>query len=385
MNPPATPWSSFSPTRVEFGTGTLNRAGELATVLGDSAMLVGSNSSRATGALARCRASLEEAGISTVEYTVSITSDPTVHEVNALARSLVAGGSDMVVAIGGGSVLDCAKAAAVLAAQGGSAEEHLLDEYGPATASLPVVAIPTTAGTGAELSKGAIVTWPERVIKSGLRGEALLPEIAIVDPSLTTTVPPLQTRYTGFDAFAHAVETYLSRRATPMTELFSAAAIPRIVGSLPRALEDPNDLDARTDLSFCAMLMGYNLANSSTCLPHRIQYPIGARTGTAHGLGLAALFPSWVHITRAASPDRFSVVAGWIGEGLGSPTNDIDEALALFMARIGLRPDLGNLGVRPGDVAKLAMETSGSLGNDPWWSDSADLEVILDGAMGKRG
>lgn len=376
-------WSSFSPTRVEFGSGAIDRAGELAAALGDSATLVGSVSSLATGSLARCRASLENAGISVVEYDASITPDPTVHEVNALARSLVASGSEMVVAIGGGSVLDCAKAAAVLAVEGGSAEEHLLDEYGPATASLPVVAIPTTAGTGAELSKGAIVTWPERGLKSGLRGEALLPDVAIVDPTLTMTVPSIQTRYTGFDAFAHAVETYLSRRSTPLTELFSAAAVPRIVANLPLALKDPNDVNARADLSFHAMLMGYNLANSSTCLPHRLQYPIGAHTGTAHGLGLAALFPSWVAVTRTASPDRFAVVAGWISDGLGIPVDDVDEALAIFMDRIDLRPDLADLGVRADDVSVLARETTGSLGNDPWWEDSADLEVILDGAMGR--
>jgi alcohol dehydrogenase class IV len=129
--------------------------------------------------------------------------------------------------------------------------------------------------------------------------------------------------------------------------------------------------------------MGYNLANSSTCLPHRLQYPIGARTGTAHGLGLAALFPSWIRTTRYAAPDRFAVVAGWIGEGLGRSVDDIDEALCLFMNRIDLRPELQALGVRQEDIPTLTAETTGSLENDPWWSDSADLEVILEGAMRK--
>lgn len=374
-------WSSFSPTRVEFGTGALGKVGALAAPLGQTACLVGSESSRRTGAFERCRASLEEAGILVSEHHLAITADPTVHQANELGRSLKSLGSDMVVAIGGGSVLDCAKAAAVLAAQGGLAEEHLSGEAGPATSSLSIVAVPTTAGTGAELSKGAILTWPERKLKGGMRGEALLPDVAVVDPLLTVTVSPTQTRYTGFDAFAHAVETYVSRRSTPITERFSAAAVTGVVANLPRVLAVPDDLAARSELSFHAMLMGYNLANSSTCLPHRLQYAVGAATETAHGLGLAALFPSWIRTTAAASPHRFANVAAWIGEGLGRTFADIEEGTETFMERIGLRPTLQDLGVTEDDLPAMASATTGSLDNDPWWSESAELEIILEGAM----
>jgi alcohol dehydrogenase class IV len=207
--------------------------------------------------------------------------------------------------------------------------------------------------------------------------------VAIVDPALTLTLSPIQTKYTGFDAFSHAVETFISRRATPLTELFSSQAVVGIVRSLPQALETPDGLDARTQLSFHSMLMGYNLANSSTCLPHRLQYPIGARTETAHGLGLAALFPAWVATTRDTSPMRFGTVTRWIGEGLGRPYEDIEEALAAFMDRIALQPDLDDLGVRREDLSQLATETRGSLDNDPWWNESYDLTVILKRALGK--
>ena len=375
-------FSSYCPTRISFGPGVFEQIGRLTAPLGATAYIVGSGTAHRSGWLHDAQRGLEEAGMSAWVHPSTIHPDPTIHQVDEVAAGSVRHGAEVIVAIGGGSTLDCAKAAAAVAPTGGRTED-LLTGSRSIERALPVVAVPTTAGTGAELSKGAIVTWPAQRRKIGIRSEAIIPAVAIVDPELTLRLPATVTRHTGFDAFAHAVETFISRRATPMTARYSEHAVREITRTLPRVLAEPTDLDARAVMSFHAMSMGYNLANSSTCLPHRLQYPLGARTGTPHGAGLAALFPAWVEITATASPARFARVAGWIAEGMDDPglRSDIVLAVGTFMGSIGLQPGLRDLGVEPDDLRDLAEATSGTLENDPWWTPNADLMLILERAM----
>jgi len=155
---------------------------------------------------------------------------------------------------------------------------------------LPLVAIPTTAGTGSELSKAAIITDESRKIKKGIRGAALYPKVAIVDSVFTESVPYNITMETGFDVLAHGLESYISKSASPYTEMQSEQAL-RIVGTyLPALAENLQDREAREKMSFASMIMGINLGHASTCLPHRMQYHLGAHTDTSHGAGLEALF-----------------------------------------------------------------------------------------------
>lgn len=219
-----------------------------------------------------------------------------------------------VVGFGGGSAIDGAKA---IAAGVGMDEEIGELFYGgkePGRA-LPVIAIPTTAGTGSELSRAAIITDEENRKKGGIRGAALYPKAAIVDSAFTDSVPFAVTMETGFDVFAHAMESYLSLAGSPYTRMQSEYGIQAVGKYLPRLAQDLGDKEARDRLSFASMIMGINLGNAGTCLPHRLQYPVGARTDTSHGAGLAALFTAWISCEHGHAP---SVVERGLLEAMAS-------------------------------------------------------------------
>ena len=166
---------------------------------------------------------------------------------------------------------------------------------------LPVIAIPTTAGTGSELSKAAIITDDVRRIKSGIRGAGLYPKVAIVDSIFTESVPYHITMETGFDVIAHAMESYISNAASPFTRMQSEYAAAIAGKMLPRLASDMQDTEARKYMSYASMIMGINLGNASTGLPHRLQYPLGAMTDTSHGAGLSALYTAWVYYEQLYS------------------------------------------------------------------------------------
>lgn len=374
-------WSANSPTTIRFGVGAVEDLGRVASSLGegDSALVVTGHSAVETGLLDACWDSLRRSGITSERFT-DVTADPTVDEVNRVVDALRDSGCDIVVAAGGGSVMDAAKAAAAIREGEGGVEAYLAGDLHPPTRGSPVVAVPTTAGTGAELSKGAIVTWPERSMKGGIRGDVVCPRAAVVDPSLTLTVPRRQVSITGFDVFAHAVETFISRRAIPITETWSRQAVTAVCSALPEALNAPHSIQPRVTLSYNSMLMGYNLANASTCLPHRMQYPLGVETGTPHAWGLAALYPAWIESTHRASRERFGEVASWMAEGLGhqgpSSADDLLDLLHKFLDRIDLRPRLSQAGISEPDCRDLAERVGGTLENDPWWREGRDLAEI---------
>lgn len=383
MNNPSCAWRAAVPTQIHFGFDALNELGQLANAMGNSALLVTGGSALKTGLAERCRSLLDSSDVK-VEHDASITHDPTVEQTDALVKKIQSRHFDVLIAVGGGSVLDAVKAASVVAVQCGQTEDYLAGKHKVGEGAIPVIAVPTTAGTGSELSKGAIVTWPEKKLKSGLRGDALFPRMAVVDPLLTLTLPVKQVRITGFDIFTHAVETYISRKANPLTAMISAEAIRAVCRYLPKAVADPQDKEARYHLSLHSMMVGFNLANSSTCLPHRLQYPLGALTNTAHALGLAALYPAWIKLSYAASGQRFDRIAGWMQEGLGlraEARQDISSLLREFMQRIELTPRLTDLEVSAQHCHQMADMVSGNLENDPWWHDGVNLSNIYLAAL----
>lgn len=376
-------WSVYSPVRVAFGPGSLDQLGKMCGSYGRSAILVTGMSAVRTGLSERCLNLLQQAGVRVAEYH-SVTPEPTVHQVNEIAEIVRASQTETLVAVGGGSAMDAAKSASVVAAQGGCAEQYLTGERPVAAQSLPVIAVPTTAGTGAELSRGAILSWPERLLKSGIRGDAVFPRAAIIDPQLTLTLPQNETSVTGFDIFTHAVETYISRDANPVTAMLSRSAVEAVCRFLPHVLENPQDLEARSSLSLHSTLMGFNLANSSNCLPHRLQYPLGVLTKSAHAVGLAALYPAWITTTYEAARERFDDVAGLMALGMGVCRANIFQCLDRFMHKINLNPTLRDLGADEAMCARLATMVSGKLDSDPWWHNGADIASIYLLALDRR-
>lgn len=373
-------WTSFSKTKLHFGFGIFSTAAELSKeLMNGHVLVVTGQSALKTGTLKKLEDQLKQCEI-TVSTMSHISKDPSINDVEKIVNYCREHNVKTLIALGGGSSIDAVKAAAVISPLTCSVQ-YALDNSVSYVEKLNVIAIPTTAGTGAELSRGAIITDEKGGVKTGVRGDLISPEMAIIDPELTFTVPQKQISITGFDIFTHAVETYISKKATPVTEMYSLKAISEVVAYLPKALDDNLDINARSSLAFHSAMMGYNLANSSTCLPHRLQYPLGVQTKTEHALGLAALYRSWVEKTAEASSKKFAIISKLMSQSLEIMDEGILNSLTEFLKKIDLVITLSDLGVNEQDCEKLAEMVSGSLENDPWWEPSKNISEIYKNAL----
>jgi alcohol dehydrogenase class IV len=372
----------LSPTRIHFGPGTFARAAEIAHRLGPRALLlVDPWLARNTSRVAELQAAVAKLG-GQLSVCSNLSQNPRSAEVDAAARQFQTEGCTHVIGLGGGSALDAAKAVAACSRLNRPCAELLNQTIAPGQTH-PTLLIPTTAGTGSELSKGAIVSFPERQIKIGLRGEGLFATAAIVDPELCLTLPRGVTALTGFDVFTHAVETYLSRKASPLTDLLALESMTTVVQCLPRLLVEPANLELRSRLSFASMLMGINLANSSTCLPHRLQYPVGARTDTPHAAGLAALYPGWFAGVAQASPERAATVVRVLQPSV-SGTLGQEQMVAIlrrFLDTLQVTTSLGALGVKAEDVPAFLDQLGGDLSADPGDTSREHLQHLYHASL----
>ena len=370
---------SFSlPTRIRFGRGVRRSVGVVAAGAGTRTVLVTFRSFERNPATTDVLAALAEAGVEIVDRVAS-AGEPDDVAVLGLARRLEETGARSVVAVGGGSVIDLAKAAALRPSS--DRLEALLGGERVETGGLPVIALPTTAGSGAEVSHAAIVFHRASGRKRGVRGPGVAARDAIVDPDLMVGAPPEVIAGSGFDAIAHAVETSASRAASDLVIHLAGTALPRLLDSVPSAYRAPDAVGALTDAAYAATLMGVNLANSTTCLPHRLQYPVGARTGTSHAMGVAALMPAWLERTRTAAPEALGRLAR--AAGLADADATPATAAAVLETRIlahldatRMRVGLRDLGVTDDDVDGLVDAVEGTLANDPGPTDASDLRAL---------
>lgn len=274
---------------IVFGPGTVHEAGPLAQGLGTRALVVrGSSEARAAPVLE----ALRTAGVQTVSFEV--VHEPTTELVRAGTDKARESGCDLVVGIGGGSVIDGAKAIAALLANGGVPLDYLevIGRGQPLTRrSVPYIAIPTTAGTGAEVTRNAVLASPEHRVKVSLRSPLILPRVAIVDPLLTHSMPPEVTASTGLDAFTQVVEPYVSPLANPITDSFCREAMFRASESLYRAYEHGDDAEAREDMALVSLLGGLALANAKLGAVHGFAGVLGGMVGAPHGAVCGRLLP----------------------------------------------------------------------------------------------
>ena len=356
------------PTRVVFGRGRLGELGELVRPLGGHALIVsGRIAMRRSGTLDFCIKTLESAGLA-VSVFDGISPEPLAAEVDQAVELARSAGCDVIVGLGGGSAIDAAKAAAVGLALG-PIGPLVGATIPPGTDTVPVVAVPTTAGSGAEVTKGAIITDAERNLKSGIRGEVLFPTLALIDPDLLLTVPSSVAAAAGFDAFAHAVEGYVARRANRFTRELALEAVEIIGRTLPEVTAGRADPAAREDLAYAALLGGMNVAVASTCLPHRLQQAMGAvpRVSISHGRGLAAVYPAWLETAVPHAEQRFATVSAPLGPE--APAVSIGR----FMAEIGAAGSMAAHGFTTADLPVLSAAVTGNTENDPVPAISADI------------
>jgi alcohol dehydrogenase len=363
----------FVPTRLVFGAGRLSEAGKLARSLGRRALVVTSRSSMARlGYTDHLLASLVQEGVQSAVFH-DLGPTPTTDDVDRAADVARAMRADLVIGLGGGSALDCAKAVAGIAPTQIPSAEFLHGRAQVGPDALPLLSIPTTAGTGSETNRSAILTDPSLPRKDAIRSDYLFPRIALVDPLLTHDLPSEVSAQTGFDAFAHAVESFVSPKSQPFSDALALQAMASVVDALPRVLVDPHDAAARERLAFAATSMGYNLSCVGTCLPHRLDKPLCALfPQVAHGQAVAIFYKVWANYSWRGCPERFARItalldpkkAHWPVEQAAMACA---EALESFIARIGLGRPLTELDVSltPADVAFLTKSVTGDLRVNP--------------------
>jgi alcohol dehydrogenase class IV len=340
------------------------------------------------GPIGDLAARLEHAGARVAVFS-DVTADPTVANVADAVAALRAHDADGLVAIGGGSSLDTAKAASVMATNDGAIADYAgYDRI--ELAGLPVVAVPTTAGTGSEVTRVTVITDAERDLKMMIRDDKLLPRAAVVDYRLTLSCPPSLTAHVGVDSLTHAIEAYVSTAANAVTDLFALEAVRRIGPSLRRAVRDGGDERAREALMLGAMLAGAAFSNASVCLVHGMSRPLGAHFHVPHGLSNAVLLPAVTRFSVPAAPARYATIAREIG---AAPRDGSDaDACRRLLAELDRLnhdlaiPRLGELGIDRADfearmdaMAEAAI-ASGSPAFNPREPSHADIVALYEEA-----
>jgi alcohol dehydrogenase class IV len=380
------PFATFRlPQVVHYGRDAFQKAGEEAAVRGKKALVVSDSVMEKLGNVARCQAILSDAGVSSVVYA-RVDTEPTDTYVAEALAVLQEEGCDLLVAIGGGSCIDTAKAVAVVATNGGYIGDYMGGRKPIPHAPIPVIAIPTTAGTGSEVTDATVITNTAEDIKMMIKHPAFLPAVAVVDPLLTLSSPPSVTAATGVDALCHAIEAYISRRAQPMTDTLALTAIDDIVKHLRRAYQDGQDVEARERMAVAAMLAGAAFSNASVCLVHGMSRPIGAVFHVPHGVSNAMLLPAVLEYTLDAAVGRLAVIARIVNPTLAD-VSDRDAAVALVadvkrLCRELNIPNLRGWGIDKTAfdevVAKMARDAiaSGSPGNNPRVPTAEEIEAL---------
>ena len=342
-----------------FGNGARLRAGEGLCGLGAKrALVVTMADLREYPWFKDCVASLHAAGVDHVVYD-SVSQNPRDKEVMAGVEVYRSQGCDSILALGGGSPMDCAKAIGAAAHN----NRHVLEFEGVErieSPGPPLVCVPTTAGSSADVSQFAIITDTERWVKIAILAKCMVPHLALVDPETTVTMPKALTANTGLDALTHAIEAYVSKDASPMTDLHALEAI-RLVGAhLATAVENGGDLTARGAMMLGSMLAGLSFSNAILGAVHSMAHSLGGHADLPHGLCNAILLDIVVAFNFDSAPERYRDVALALGEdmggcGLGDECRDkVLAAIRRLKSEVGADKHLAALGVSPKDLDKLA-------------------------------
>ncbi len=373
-----------TPTRIVFGSGAASEIGIEAEGLGiHRAFLLTDLGVASSGLVERVRKSLGNAFAGIYQDIPQDTGVTAIERATELARTLEADG---VVSLGGGSVMDTAKAVAVLLTEGGSLKDY--EGFQMLRRRLvPHIAIPTTAGTGSEVTFTAVIKDHDRKQKILLHDFHLAPDIGILDPAMVATMPPRVTAFTGMDALTHAVEALHSLQAQPMTDALALHALRLIRDNLPRCVEQGSDLVARGQMQIAATMAGQAFTNAQVGVVHALAHTLGALFGVPHGLANAILLPFGMRFNASVCADRYAMAAEALGaRAAGAPDAQAADAAAAAVdtltARLGLPPLLRDVGV-PRDGLKECAEqalSDAAIVYNPRPATADDLEQILNEA-----
>jgi len=378
------PITLLQPPRIVFGDGCAPQCAEFLVQREVKRVLLVS-SSPVLPALGEVMAALKKSGVEMVSAP-PVDCEPTRALFEKVLQAARAGKVDGVLGIGGGSAMDVAKLAAALVRGNQTAGEvfgiNLLRGR-----ELPLVCLPTTAGTGAEVSPNAILLDESAELKKGVVSPHLVPDAAFVDPRLTISVPPAVTAATGLDALTHCIEAYANKFAHPMVDIYALQGIRLISANLVRAVRNGDDLEARTALALGSLCGGLCLGPVNTAAVHALSYPLGGRFHVAHGVSNAVLLPHVLRFNCSAAPERYAEISEALGiAGNGSPQSTAEhgvEFLSALSRQCGVPQKLSEFGIPRAAIpalAKAAMRVTRLLKNNLRPLTEADAVRIYEAA-----
>ena len=367
-----------------FGCGSRSKLAKESAVFGNKAAFFYSGSLRRSGELEKLLTLLKEEGITPFPYLVDCGEEPTATAADLAGDFVKDNHADMVIAAGGGAVLDLAKAAAALCLQDGRAADYA-EGVGSLTlkpVSLPFIALPTTAGTGSEMTKNSVLHL-DGYGKRSIRTDSMLAKVAIVDPELTLSVPPAITAASGADALCQLIECYTTKNTTLYTDGLALAHIRPMAEALPKAVEDGSDLAAREILSIGACVSGIGIANAGLGLDHGIAGILGGRCGIRHGICCGILLPHAIAANAAKGVSRYIPIAREFGCDTADPIaagNFLADYLTELNRKIGIPEDLREYHISRAELRDIAKqcETSSSMRKNPVPFTADEIYTLLE-------
>jgi alcohol dehydrogenase len=358
----------FLPTKIIFGVGTIDQVGTLVKPLGRKALVVtGGKSAKSTGLLDKVVKELDETGISHILFD-RIVPNPLTTTVDDGAKIAKDEKCDFVIGIGGGSPIDSAKMISAVAKSGGKCWDYTNVGGGRVPKeALPMVAIPTTHGTGTEADPFAVITNPQTHEKIGVGFDSIFPKISIVDPGVMRSLPPNQTASTGMDAFYHAIESYVNMNHQPASDLLALEAISLINQYLPIAYKDGENIEARKALAWASTAAGICETLSGCIANHSLEHPLSGYYNITHGVGLCATGPTLFEYILPYVKERLAKVAAV----MGAPENltDVEELAKLsiellkrLQRSVDLDVSLSKIGVERSKIKPLAADAMRTMG-----------------------
>ena len=371
----------FLPVNIEFGSGKVAKAGELTKPYGKKALIVtGHSSAKKSGLYDKVKDSLKAEGIDSVLFD-KVAQNPlttTAAEGAAFAKD---NGCDVVVAIGGGSIMDCAKAIAFLAVNDGDVSDYIFGKKASDTA-LPIILIPTTCGTGSEGNGFAVLTNPDNGDKKSLRCNAIVAKVSIVDPECMMTMPKHVLASVGFDALCHNMEAYTSKIAQPFTDALSLYAVDLIAHNLVDVYKGTGSKDSWEKITLASTIGGMVINTTGVTSAHGMEHPASGLKDVVHGKGLAALTPTIIEASYQGAPEKFAKLAKLFG---GEKAEDLAGKVCELLEDIELTCTLSDLGIEEKDIPWMAencMKVSAhSIANNPVVFSQEEIAEIYKKAL----
>lgn len=375
-------FSYHMPADLRFGRGLADKIGDICKEIGGEKVLVvtGTGSTKRSGLLDRVLDSLKVAGLGAAVFD-KVTQNPlttTVYEGVELAK---AEGCGVILGVGGGSIMDAAKAIAFCTVNAGDVSDYIFGKKQGAGA-LPIVLLPTTCGTGSEGNQIAVLTNPETKDKKALYTMQVMPRVSVIDPDVMTTMPKSVLSSVGFDAFTHSLEAYTSKKANPITDAQALLGMQLLADDLPKLVSGEGGAAEWEAVSLAATLGGMVIGAAGVSAAHGMEHPASGLKNIVHGRGLAALTPPIVERLATADPEKFARVSVLLG---GSGAEDCADSIRRFLKAIDLSVKLGDLGITAEDVPWMTencMKISiGNLKNAPVTFSREEVEQIYREAL----